>query len=212
MALYAELLFPPITSLRILFLYFKASCFSLSHNLFSNCIYLLLLLPYSRYACWRLCFNFFSSSVKYGLSSGPANTSFNGKPLSTNWDEMVTKCQPFVLNPLSSQDLSNLGPAMQNQNLFSLTFSPFLGKHSTPLWSESLPSLPRSTCMGGRITGCCIMSWLSVKMTSRLGKNKLYELRGVQLVKDFPPDLSNFLPNLETWTCKLEITSKISSS
>ena len=29
---------------------------------------------------------------------------------------------------------------------------------------------------------------------------------------DFPPSLSNFLPNLDPWTCKLEITSKISSS
>ena len=36
----------------------------------------------------------------------------------------------------------------------------------------------------------------SVKVEGRLGKNKLHELRGVQLFKDFLPNLSFFPPNL----------------
>ena len=44
----------------------------------------------------------------------------------------------------------------------------------------------------------------------RLGKNELHELRGVKLFIQFSAKL--FLPNLDSWTCKLELTSKMASS
>ena len=43
-------------------------------------------------------------------------------------------------------------------------------------------------------------------------EKKIHELRGVKLLNVFPPNLSNFPPSLNPWTCKFKITSKLSSS
>ena len=49
------------------------------------------------------------------------------------------------------------------------------------------------------------------KPSARLGKINSMNSAEFNFLKDFPPNLSIIPPNLDSWTCKLEITSKMSS-
>ena len=57
-----------------------------------------------------------------------------------------------------------------------------------------------------------VIQLYEVPMVVRLEKNELLELRGVQFLKRFSAKFVKFSPNLHPSTCKLEITSKTSSS
>ena len=59
---------------------------------------------------------------------------------------------------------------------------------------------------------CVLHSCPPNSLRARLGKNKLHKLCGVHLLKRFSAKFVLFPLNLALWTCKLEITLRMSSS